>query len=263
MENVNKFGERLLKLREERNETQQQLADAIGITRQSLSRYETNERTPNIDLIYNVSKHYNVSADYLLGLADVQSLDNDIKTACKVTGLSEDVIKKLIWLEETRTLICGNGNGIKSTDIINDMFLNQHFVEVIKCLASYSIRTKSTVSEIIGDGSENFDFDKIVQDISYAKLDFFEANQAFSKMAECFKNPTFNSAVNIINKYYRPIFINGIPQMPLSQPIDTTDSEAMEKYEQICKQYADDMNRLRNEFEKEVSENGEHNPETE
>ena len=38
MENVNKFGERLLKLREERNETQQQLADAIGITRQSLSK---------------------------------------------------------------------------------------------------------------------------------------------------------------------------------------------------------------------------------
>ena len=50
MNNVNRFGERLLALREERKETQQQLADAIGITRQSLSRYETNERTPNIDL---------------------------------------------------------------------------------------------------------------------------------------------------------------------------------------------------------------------
>lgn len=34
------FGERLLSLREQRNETQEQLAKAIGITRQSLSRYE-------------------------------------------------------------------------------------------------------------------------------------------------------------------------------------------------------------------------------
>lgn len=96
MNNVNRFGERLLALREERKETQQQLADAIGITRQSLSRYETNERTPNIDLIYNIAKHYNVSSDYLLGLSEVKSLDNNIQSACKVTGLSEEALNEII-----------------------------------------------------------------------------------------------------------------------------------------------------------------------
>lgn len=95
MENVNKFGERLLKLREERNETQQQLADAIGITRQSLSRYETSERTPNMDLIYNIAKHYNVSADYLLGLSEVKSIEKNMQVACKVTGLSEKAINNI------------------------------------------------------------------------------------------------------------------------------------------------------------------------
>jgi len=96
MESISKFGERLLKLREERNETQQQLADAIGITRQSLSRYETNDRTPNIDLVYNIAKHYNVSADYLLGLSEIQSSDKKIETACEVTGLSEKAINEII-----------------------------------------------------------------------------------------------------------------------------------------------------------------------
>jgi len=98
MESISKFGERLLKLREERNETQQQLADAIGITRQSISRYETNDRTPNIDLVYNIAKHYNVSADYLLGLSDVKSTEQDMKVACEVTELSEKAalnIKKI------------------------------------------------------------------------------------------------------------------------------------------------------------------------
>lgn len=104
MDNVNGFGERLLALREERKETQQQLADAIGITRQSLSRYETNERTPNIDLIYSVSKHYNVSADYLLGLSEVKSLDNSIKIAKKTTGLTEDAIKTLQYMCEHEPL---------------------------------------------------------------------------------------------------------------------------------------------------------------
>ena len=89
------FGERLLNLREERGETQDQLAKAVGITRQSLSRYETNERTPNIELIYNIAKHYEVSADYLLGLSDVKSLDNRVQAACEVTGLSEKAILNL------------------------------------------------------------------------------------------------------------------------------------------------------------------------
>lgn len=104
MDNVNIFGERLLALREERKETQQQLADAIGITRQSLSRYETNERTPNIDLIYNIAKHYNVSCDYLLGLSEVKSLDNNIKIAKKTTGLTEGAIKTLQYMSEYEPL---------------------------------------------------------------------------------------------------------------------------------------------------------------
>lgn len=99
MESINKFGERLLKLREEREETQQQLADAIGITRQSLSRYETSDRTPNIDLIYHIAKHYNVSSDYLLGLSEVQTMDKDIRTACDLTGLNEEAIKKVSELD--------------------------------------------------------------------------------------------------------------------------------------------------------------------
>lgn len=116
METENKFGERLLALRVQRNETQEQLAKAISITRQSLSRYETNERTPSIDLIYRIAKHYNVSSDYLLGLSDVQTLDIDIQTACNLTGLSEGAIfacgiltndeKKVIELLLSETLKC-------------------------------------------------------------------------------------------------------------------------------------------------------------
>ncbi len=89
------FGERLLRLREERNETQEQLANAVDITRQSLSRYETNERTPNIELIYNIAKHYNVSAEYLLGLSDVQSLDNMVQAASEAAGLNGAAMDKM------------------------------------------------------------------------------------------------------------------------------------------------------------------------
>lgn len=155
MENINKFGERLLKLREEREETQQQLADAIGITRQSLSRYETNERTPNIDLIFKVAKHYNISADYLLGLSEIKSSNNKIQNACEVTGLEEtaiDVLKK-------RKTEC---KGCRSFDenfytfniLVSLLISNEHFNTAIHylcgCLNLMNVRNtviKNTVSD--------------------------------------------------------------------------------------------------------------------
>lgn len=60
------FQQRLKELREE--QTQKYVAEKIGITEVSLSRYENGQRKPNTDIIYRISKYYNVSADYLIGL---------------------------------------------------------------------------------------------------------------------------------------------------------------------------------------------------
>lgn len=95
MNTLKNVSERLIALREEQGETQQQLADAIGITRQTLSRYEIGMRTMGVDILAELAKHFGVSADFLLGLSDVKSTDKDIQTACAVTGLSEEAIKQL------------------------------------------------------------------------------------------------------------------------------------------------------------------------
>ena len=89
------FGKRLFEIRESRGESQQELADSIGITRQSLSRYELGERTANIDLLKKIAEHYNVSTDYLLGLTENATTDTDLQDVCKYTGLSEGAIKNL------------------------------------------------------------------------------------------------------------------------------------------------------------------------
>ena len=86
------FGKRLFKIRESRGESQQELADSIGITRQSLSRYELGERTANIDLLKKISEHYNISADYLLGLTDNATVDTNLQAVCEYTGLSDKAI---------------------------------------------------------------------------------------------------------------------------------------------------------------------------
>ena len=68
------FSKRLIQLREQRGITQQELADKLKITRQSLSLYEKAERTINIELLARIADFFNVSTDYLLGMDETSTI---------------------------------------------------------------------------------------------------------------------------------------------------------------------------------------------
>lgn len=63
--------ERLKKLREEKGATQKEVADAIGVTISAYSNYEQGIREPSNQILINLCRYFNVSADYLLGLTDL------------------------------------------------------------------------------------------------------------------------------------------------------------------------------------------------
>lgn len=65
-----KFGERLKQLREEANLTMEQLAANLGTKKQTISRYEKNQREPEYATLIKIAQFFNVSTDYLLGLKD-------------------------------------------------------------------------------------------------------------------------------------------------------------------------------------------------
>lgn len=59
------------KIKETRNDndtSQKKIAQIMGITQQQYSLYESGKRTLPIDLLTIFCKHFNVSADYILGL---------------------------------------------------------------------------------------------------------------------------------------------------------------------------------------------------
>jgi transcriptional regulator with XRE-family HTH domain len=61
------MGERLKTLRAAKEETAQQVADAIGVTRSAVSLWETEQTVPTPDNILALSKHFEVSTDELMG----------------------------------------------------------------------------------------------------------------------------------------------------------------------------------------------------
>jgi transcriptional regulator with XRE-family HTH domain len=74
-------------------------------------------------IIY-LSKYFDVSADYLLGLSEIKSVDNDIKVACKVTRLSEEAVQNI----RTLTLVPRYDNlKYPVTDILESFINNKQF----------------------------------------------------------------------------------------------------------------------------------------
>lgn len=66
----NLLGQRIYKLRLEKNITQQNLAEILNLKKQTISMIENGQRATSLEVIYDIAKHLNVSVDYLLGLTD-------------------------------------------------------------------------------------------------------------------------------------------------------------------------------------------------
>ena len=64
------FAQRLKSLREEHQLTQEQLADKLATNKQTLSRYEKNQREPGINIVTKIANFFEVSIDYLAGRTD-------------------------------------------------------------------------------------------------------------------------------------------------------------------------------------------------
>lgn len=61
------FDKILKMLRNEKNMSQQELADALGISKSSINMYERGERQPNFETLEAIADYFNVDIDYLLG----------------------------------------------------------------------------------------------------------------------------------------------------------------------------------------------------
>lgn len=74
------FYRRIRDIREDSDLTQEDVAAALKITRQQYQLYESGKREFKTYQIIELSKFYNVSSDYLLGLSDKPKKLNISKT---------------------------------------------------------------------------------------------------------------------------------------------------------------------------------------
>ena len=88
------FSRILKELRDEKNLTQQELANELGVARMTINFYESNRRTPDIHFAVKAANYFNVSVDYLVGNSNVKSKQDHRYTKDQVNSL-EDIIYHL------------------------------------------------------------------------------------------------------------------------------------------------------------------------
>lgn len=71
------IGDKLKKLRQGKKLTQTEFADKIGISRGTYAHYEINKRHPDYQTLIKIAKFFDVSTDYLLGVTDNPSRDEN------------------------------------------------------------------------------------------------------------------------------------------------------------------------------------------
>ena len=71
------IADRIQSLRKAKGMSQEELADAVGVSRQAVSKWESEQTTPDLDKIVVMSDVFEVTTDYLLkGIEPVKNDDH-------------------------------------------------------------------------------------------------------------------------------------------------------------------------------------------
>lgn len=93
--NSSVFPSRLREALETEGKSQGSLAKFLGVSPQMISYYKSGKSSPDWETIRKICLFFGISSDWFLGLSDLKSLDSDVLTAVKCTGLSETAVQML------------------------------------------------------------------------------------------------------------------------------------------------------------------------
>lgn len=104
-----KFGDNLRKLRKTKKMSQEELAEKVGVSRQSVSKWETSEAYPEMNNILELCKIFHCRINELVNdsIIDIDSLDDETKMS--IVKLKKEEQKKMKGLSRVISIIAKIG----------------------------------------------------------------------------------------------------------------------------------------------------------
>lgn len=95
------FARRLKQLREKHNLSTRALAEIVGTSNATISRYETGKRDPDLLIVHKLATHFDVTIEYLCGEDADTGVESLIEMYTQLSDESKaDAIKYITYLFE-------------------------------------------------------------------------------------------------------------------------------------------------------------------
>lgn len=92
------IADRILYLRKSKGISQEELADKVGVSRQAVSKWESEQSMPDVEKIIIMSDYFNVTTDYILkGIEVVENKEEK----------SKEIVGKVLYIASTALIVIG------------------------------------------------------------------------------------------------------------------------------------------------------------
>ena len=90
-----KFNEKMIMLRKQHNLSQEKVAEKLKVARQTVSKWELGETTPEMDKLIMISELYNITLDELVKEENQEKIVNDPNNtnSQKLAGMTIKILK--------------------------------------------------------------------------------------------------------------------------------------------------------------------------
>ena len=96
------LGDKIMNLRKKNSWSQEELAEKLGVSRQSISKYESAQAVPDMEKILKLSRIFGVTTDYLIKdeIEDLEFSEEDYEEDIKLIKLSMEEANEYLDLKE-------------------------------------------------------------------------------------------------------------------------------------------------------------------
>lgn len=161
MLNLEKIGNKIAILRKQKKMKQIDLANALYVTHQAVSKWENGKSIPSIEILYDLTELFNVSIDYLLQNADIP--DDDYETLLhnfpRTSVIKAVLEKKNLSIELSKCFYLLSRKERKS--IIEQIVNKKLRVNLEKIWYILSIQEREYILVVILSGKFKYDMDKL------------------------------------------------------------------------------------------------------
>lgn len=100
------FNEKLIELRKSKGLSQDELGNALGVSRQTISKWELAQSYPDFQRLVLLSDYFGLSLDALVKNIDVQDVRNKNLSEKQLSSIYEDVSSAKVTINKVVNILC-------------------------------------------------------------------------------------------------------------------------------------------------------------